>query len=277
MASLSKRLVPLLRSLSVLSGHPVIYKPGDVQYDASIPQEYYTHTCVFCSQVKKIGESRRCVLDDIDAVIVRSQKTRVPFIKTCHANVTELVVPVFGATGYDGAFFFGPFRMKGALPAYPKTASFFRALPVVDGRTFAAARTALTLLGMYTARERDVIELRERTRGITNPKIVRAMQAIESNIAGAVRVSAIAKSAGVSPSRFVHLFKEKTGVTFTDYVIMRKMERAKRLLEASSLSVTDVAFECGYANQSYFSTAFRKAAGMTPKAYQKQHAKQLTP
>ncbi|MEK6793306.1 MAG: helix-turn-helix domain-containing protein [Spirochaetota bacterium] len=277
MASLTKRLVPLLRSFTVLSRHPVIYKPGDVQYDASVPQEYYTHTCAFCSQVKKIGQSRRCIADDIDAVIVRAQKTRVPFIKTCHANVAELVVPVFGANGYDGAFFFGPFRMKGALPRYPRTAAAFRSLSPVDARVFAAARTALTLLGVYTARERDMIDLRERTRGITNPKIVKAMQAIESTIAGAVRVEAVAKSTGVSPSRFVHLFKEKTGMTFTDYVIARKMERAKRLLEASSLSVTDIAFECGYANQSYFSSAFRKATGTTPKAYQKQNAKRLTP
>ncbi|NJL20869.1 MAG: helix-turn-helix transcriptional regulator [Leptolyngbyaceae cyanobacterium SM1_3_5] len=46
-----------------------------------------------------------------------------------------------------------------------------------------------------------------------------------------------------------------------------RIERAKRLLDTSSLSLTEIAMECGFANQSHFTKYFHKYTGQTPKTY----------
>ncbi|WP_017446607.1 helix-turn-helix transcriptional regulator [Gayadomonas joobiniege] len=77
----------------------------------------------------------------------------------------------------------------------------------------------------------------------------------------------ICEQVGISRSRAIKLFKQKTGQTINQYLIQVRMEKAKQLLTVKS--VTETAFEVGFNNSAYFSTAFKKHTGQSPKAYQK--------
>ncbi len=57
------------------------------------------------------------------------------------------------------------------------------------------------------------------------------------------------------------------GVTPHEYVLQQRVERAKKLLKETKLSVMEVAFLCGFSSHSHLGKWFRQYIGMTPKAY----------
>ena len=61
------------------------------------------------------------------------------------------------------------------------------------------------------------------------------------------------------------------GVTITDYLNTLKIEHACNLLANTNLSIIDVSLSTGFDDQSYFTKVFKKAKGMTPKAYRAAH------
>jgi AraC family transcriptional regulator len=71
----------------------------------------------------------------------------------------------------------------------------------------------------------------------------------------------------MSPFHFAHVFKHATGVAPHQYVIRRRVERAKQLLAATDLPIADIALAVGCANQSHFSALFHRVTGRTPQAY----------
>lgn len=69
------------------------------------------------------------------------------------------------------------------------------------------------------------------------------------------------------------LFKEKTGITFHQYLTNIRLERACILLEEGEKSMTQIALECGFESSSYFNRCFQKAFSTTPRQYQKEYVK----
>ena len=67
-----------------------------------------------------------------------------------------------------------------------------------------------------------------------------------------------AVAAGLSSARFSTSFKSETGVTFTDYLLKLRMEKAKELMRDPNRKIYEIAMMTGYSNIPYFSTAFKK-------------------
>jgi AraC-like DNA-binding protein len=73
----------------------------------------------------------------------------------------------------------------------------------------------------------------------------------------------LCRRAGLSSSRFLHLFKEVTGVPLRRYRIWNRIGAAARAV-AQGQSLTDAAHAAGFASSAHFSSAFRDMFGMTP-------------
>jgi AraC-like DNA-binding protein len=73
--------------------------------------------------------------------------------------------------------------------------------------------------------------------------------------------------ADVSQFHFHRQFKKTTGLTPHQFIVQRRIERAKVLLAQSNLPIVDVAARVGFVDQSHFTTIFRKLTSMTPKIY----------
>ncbi len=74
----------------------------------------------------------------------------------------------------------------------------------------------------------------------------------------------------ISTSRFSSIFKETTGKTFTEVLTNIRMERAKQLLRQTSLKNYEIAEKVGFSDPHYFSIAFKKMTGKTPKEYARE-------
>jgi len=70
-----------------------------------------------------------------------------------------------------------------------------------------------------------------------------------------------------NPSYFSNLFKQKTGVNLTDYIINLRIEQAKRKIAASDARVADVSREVGFRNTAYFIKMFKRRTGLSPNRY----------
>ena len=90
-------------------------------------------------------------------------------------------------------------------------------------------------------------------------------------------VPALARRAGVSRAHFTRSFKRTFGETPHQYLMSRRMERAKSLLRAGDLSVTEVCFAVGFSSLGSFSARFTEVTGESPSAFQARWARDGAP
>ena len=83
-------------------------------------------------------------------------------------------------------------------------------------------------------------------------------------------ISYYASQIGISGNYLSRLVKKSTGRSVGDWIDIVRIQRAKRLLSDTRLSIIDIAAEIGLEDQSYFSRLFKKETGMTPSAFRKQ-------
>ena len=90
---------------------------------------------------------------------------------------------------------------------------------------------------------------------------------IDANYDKPITLTEIAKASCLSVSRLAHIFKEQMGITIIDYLTGVRIKQAKQLLLATGQNCTEICFEVGYNNQSYFTRTFKEQVGMTPRQF----------
>ncbi len=83
-------------------------------------------------------------------------------------------------------------------------------------------------------------------------------------------ISDIAQACYCSESFVSRVFKKNTGKTVSNYITYLRMKKAIKLLEETDLSITDIAYECGFNDSNYFIYSFNKFYGVSPNKYRKQ-------
>jgi len=83
-------------------------------------------------------------------------------------------------------------------------------------------------------------------------------------------VTSLAKDINLSASRCHLLFKNNVGTSPLKYIQNLRLERARRLLETTFLSVKEIMLVVGINDRSYFGRVFKKAYGLTPVAFRKR-------
>ena len=107
-----------------------------------------------------------------------------------------------------------------------------------------------------------------RRRGGNNGQAVRrALDYIHTHLAADLSLSALAAAVSFSPIHFHNCFRAVTGRTLRDYVEEQRIKHAVDLLVRTELTLAEIAYECGFSSQSYFSYAFKRRMGSTPREY----------
>lgn len=74
----------------------------------------------------------------------------------------------------------------------------------------------------------------------------------------------------ITPDYLFRIFKKEEGITLLDFIVQERMFLASELLKENRLTISRIAYECGYDNYSYFSQVFKKKFGVTPREFQKE-------
>jgi AraC-like DNA-binding protein len=104
-----------------------------------------------------------------------------------------------------------------------------------------------------------------------------AKDVIDRDFAQPLDIPALAREAHASSAHFVRSFKKDFGETPHQYLLRRRIERAKELLRNTRLSVTEVSLAVGFRSLGSFSTAFRQLVGEAPSAYARRRGPAAAP
>ncbi len=102
--------------------------------------------------------------------------------------------------------------------------------------------------------------------GIYHPKLIGAIEMMESNVEEPLDQEMLARYVGLSRRQLERLFRKHLGRTPAQYYLELRLERARHLLYQTSMPVMNVAFACGFVSASHFSTCYRQMYGKTPRA-----------
>lgn len=100
--------------------------------------------------------------------------------------------------------------------------------------------------------------------------LLRAINHMRAHLNENLRRDDVARIAGVSPSHFSKLMTQRMGRSFSQLLTQMRINRARGLLGTTTASLSDIALECGFYDQSHFAKAFRAAAGESPGEYRRR-------
>jgi len=83
-------------------------------------------------------------------------------------------------------------------------------------------------------------------------------------------IEKLAQQTGLSVSRYKSRFKKEIGTPTGDYIMRKKIKKAKKLLADKTLSILDIALELNFDSSQYFSTVFKRYVAQTPSDFRKQ-------
>lgn len=130
-------------------------------------------------------------------------------------------------------------------------------LEILNSLAHASRRKLVT--NMY---ESEVLISQSKSR-----RISKVCRYIEENLSRKISLADVALLVNMSESAFSHFFKKKTGISFITYVNNLRVARACDLLASTSLSASEICYDCGFNNKSNFIRIFTKRKKMTPIEY----------
>ena len=101
------------------------------------------------------------------------------------------------------------------------------------------------------------------------PKLKNVLSFIRDNFDKPISLSDMADAAGMSPKYFCYFFRNMTDKTPVEYLNVYRVEKASKKLLNTDLSVTDIAFSCGFNDLSYFVKTFKSIKKITPAKFRK--------
>ena len=160
----------------------------------------------------------------------------------------------------------------GALPPVPELmilaeladlAAARRSDVALDEAGLLMAARFVQVAGGVSGRKPAINPARDRRRA------VEAALWLEQHAHQAIDLDTVSRQAGLSPFHFLRLFARALGVTPHQYLVRCRLRHAARLLADPARSITDIAFDVGFADLSNFVRTFRRAAGVSPRTFRK--------
>lgn len=264
----------VLRELHKITGFRISLHDADFMEIAAYPQG---HT-PFCRSVKQFsGEHARCETCDREACLL-ALKTKDTYIYKCRFGLTEAVSPLYNFGTLTG------FLMMGQVVENDEEADFAAreyasiTRSIVEGKRMAAGipRVSRDMMESYinimTVCAR-YLTLSNATRSASPSTAELAKIYLSDRIGEKISVSDICDAVGCSKSTLLSSFKKRYGITVNTYLTSLRLERAKELLDEGSSSIAEIAAECGFSDQSYFSKVFSALVGISPSEYRQERKK----
>ncbi|MFH1477724.1 MAG: PocR ligand-binding domain-containing protein [Verrucomicrobiota bacterium] len=237
----------------------------------------------FCTLVKSspLGHSA-CECDERQIVANCVIKLK-SVVRCCHLGLIEIVVPVVMNNGIVGLLCTGQMlyqrpteknfkkiqkRLAGMGVDVTKARQAYFSAPVIEKRRVAAIIDLIQMVVELI----DAGRLQTLKSAVMHDPTRKALDFIEAHYADPVTLTVVAKEAGLSVSRLAHVFKAQTGMSFTAYLNLIRINWAKYYLTNSHVRVSETAFQVGFGNLSHFNHVFRQATGLSPTQYRHQHA-----
>ena len=140
----------------------------------------------------------------------------------------------------------------------------------LGSRLYAEAIANLLSVHLFQNYAATKPKIRNYTDGFPPYKLKQVIEYIDANLDASLSLNELAQLVQMSPSYFSRLFKQSTGFAPHQYLIRQRVKRAQKLLKQRKLTIAEIAYQVGFANQGHLNYHFKRLTGITPKAAQLQ-------
>ena len=271
-----KKLSILLNNLGQAAGLHFAWHFVNYEWREEVAVCQRDHGCLFCRKVK-LEHSRRylrkCIWEHHEFEFNQALKLRKPFVIRCHAGAMELAVPVFIREEFIGILTAGTFRFPGSV-GYPEYEKELKSLPAIPEEDLARWGKVLTSLAeQYLAGLNIPVSGKPLLKQTlcSDTRILKAVVLLRLNFPRKIMVKEAAREAGMCLSRFLHVFPQETGYSFSDFLQRLRVEHARRLVEGSDLTFGDIARRSGITSQSRMGVLFHRYLNTSPRELRKRY------
>lgn len=136
--------------------------------------------------------------------------------------------------------------------------------PGLGGRLYAESLATLLAIQLLRHQSAAGLPTPKRVARLSPVLLARTVEYVEEHLAEEISLPALAGAVGLSPYHFARCFRASTGLSPHQYVIRRRVERARLLLASTDRSLAAIACEVGFASGSHLATHVRRLLGVTP-------------
>lgn len=108
--------------------------------------------------------------------------------------------------------------------------------------------------------------------GLTRWKLLKVQAEVDTRLGETISNRQLAECVQLSRFHFARAFRQSTGMSPQTYVFRCRLERAARLMLSTDATLCEIAFECGFSDQSHLSRRFAELRGAAPRIWRKEHA-----
>lgn len=108
---------------------------------------------------------------------------------------------------------------------------------------------------------------------LSRQSVRRMKEHIDEHIAGSLSIQELAAACGYSPTHFTRVFKQSFGMPVHQFVMQRRIELARAMLNSDTCSLAEIAIGCGFSSQAHFNSAFKRYEGTTPGNFRASRAR----
>lgn len=229
----------------------------------------------YCSYIRTTEKGKEgCAKCDFEAC-ARAKEQKEAHVYVCHAGLTEAITPIryentvlgyvilahmMPKENYDEAFDTALARLSEYGLDSDKGHAFLKEIRPHRREQILACAHLLDAVASYMYAGSLV---KRKSEEIST----RISRYITQHLSEELDVSFLTQHFALSRTRLFCVFKECFGMSVSRYVQQKRIERAKTLLDTTSLSVGEVALAVGYAEGNYFSKVFKKETGKSPTEY----------
>ena len=229
----------------------------------------------FCTQVRGVECLRKRCLDCDNHGFDMCDKTGQPYIYKCHLSITEAIAPIYAGDTKLGYLMFGQVLceddIKKARRCALETAKNFG---VNEKELLASLDTFTTASTTYLASALKIMSMcagylytNEIIKNSSDALAGRLKEYIISHIAENLDTKQLCNVFYVSKSKLYKTSLSAFGMGITQYIRHERIEKAKKLLTATSESISSIAALTGINDTNYFSRIFKESTGLTPRQY----------
>ncbi|MCM3703529.1 response regulator [Paenibacillus macerans] len=114
------------------------------------------------------------------------------------------------------------------------------------------------------------VQLGELKRRSESNTIFQVIRYVDGEYSSKLQLQTLAQKFHMNPAYLGQLFKKETGKPFNEYLNMKRIEEAKRLLKRTPMKISEIALRVGYPNTDYFLSKFKQATGVLPSVYKQE-------
>lgn len=271
-----QKLQDVIASFAEITRTNICFFDAELNVLVALPQKMQP----FCRRIREAeGKSKQCLLSD-ETHCKQVKKLKKPVTYTCHAGLTETMLPVIYDGKMIGYIIFGQYlRAENAASGKAALRNFceknaldyealledYRKLPVLSADQVKASVAMMELCIKYLYSENVI-----KTDGAS--VTYKIIEYLSENFKQDISIEELCKKFYISTKMLYRVFKSQTGTTVFGYITAKRVKAAEELLIVSDRSISEIAADVGYSDYNYFIKVFKKSTGLTPLKYRKLHS-----